>query len=165
MEANMNAKTKASKPSPGVFESAKTVFEMPKFDLPKMEVPAAFREIAEKGVSQAKENYEKLKAVAEEASDVMEETYATATKSGTDYGLKVIDAARANTNAAFDFFSDFIAVKSLSEAVELSSAHVRKQFDQMSEQNRELAAITQKALNESVEPLKSGFSKAFGKIT
>ena len=32
--------------------------------LPKMEIPTAFREIAEKGVSQAKENYEKLKAVA-----------------------------------------------------------------------------------------------------
>src|SRR6476469_559977 len=34
-------------------------FEIPKFEMPKMEVPAAFREFAEKGVSQAKDNWEK----------------------------------------------------------------------------------------------------------
>lgn len=166
MEANMNTKAKASKPTSGAFEGVKTEahFEMPKFDLPKMEVPAAFREIAEKGISQAKENYEKMKAVAEEATDVLEETYATATRGGTDYGLKLIDAARANTNAAFDFFSEFITVKSLGEAVELSTAHARKQFDQVSEQSRELASIAQKALNEAAEPLKSGVSKAFSKV-
>ena len=94
MEASVNVKTKA-KPAASGFDSK---FEMPKFDLPKMEVPAAFREIAEKSVSTAKENYEKLKAAAEEATDVLEETYATATKGTTEYGLKLIDAARLNTN-------------------------------------------------------------------
>src|SRR5215213_7317409 len=67
-------------------------FEMPKFEMPKMEVPAAFREFAEKGASQAKENYEKLKAAAEEATDVLEDTYATAAKGASEYGLKVIEA-------------------------------------------------------------------------
>ena len=165
MEANvnLNAKTKTSKPA---FEGTKAEarFEIPKFDLPKMEVPAAFREIAEKGLSQAKENYEKLKTAAQEATDVLEETYATATKGSTDYGLKLIDAARANTNAAFDFFSEFITVKSLSEAVELSTAHARKQFEQVSEQGRELASIAQKAANEAAEPIKSGVTKAFSKV-
>src|SRR5215470_15231438 len=69
-------------------------FELPKFELPRMEVPAAFRDIAEKSVSQAKENYEKMKAAAEEATDVLEETYSTASKGATDYGLKVIETAR-----------------------------------------------------------------------
>src|ERR1700755_3664946 len=36
-------------------------FEMPKFDMPKFEVPAAFRELAEKSVSQCKDNWEKRK--------------------------------------------------------------------------------------------------------
>ena len=163
MEANVNvnAKTKPSKPAPG-FESAK--FEMPKFELPKMEVPAAFREIAEKNISQAKENYEKLKAVAEEATDVMEETYATATKGSTEYGLKLIDAARLNTNAAFDFFSELITVKSLSEAIELSTAHARKQFEQVTEQGKELTSIVQKVANDTAEPVKAGVTKAFSKV-
>jgi phasin len=167
MEANVNvnAKTKPSKPVSG-FESAKfdTKFEMPKFELPKMEVPAAFREITEKSVSQAKENYEKLKAAAEEATEVMEETYATATKGSTEYGLKLIDAARLNTNAAFDFFGELIAVKSLSEALELSTAHARKQFETVTEQTKELTSIAQKVATDTAEPLKAGVTKAFSKV-
>lgn len=161
MEATVNMKTKA-KPASG-FESA-AKFEMPKFDMPKLEVPAAFREIAEKSVSQAKENYEKLKAATEEATEVLEETYATATKGSTEYGLKLIDAARLNTNAAFDFFSQFIAVKSISEAVELSSAHARKQFEVVTEQTKDLTAIAQKVANDASEPLKAGVTKAFSKV-
>src|SRR5262249_61631062 len=119
-------------------------FEMPKFDLPKFEMPAAFRDIAEKSVSQAKENYEKMKAAAEEATDLLEDTYATATKGCADYGVKVIEAARENTNAAFDFASQLMTVKSLSEAVELSTSHVRKQFEALTAQSKELVAIAQK---------------------
>src|SRR3990170_1799114 len=55
-------------------------FEMPQFEMPKMEVPAAFREFAEKGVNQCKENWEKMKAVTEEATGVIEGSYATASK-------------------------------------------------------------------------------------
>jgi phasin len=162
MEANVNvnAKTKAKPVSTG-FDAK---FEMPKFDLPKMEVPAAFREIAEKSVSQAKENYEKLKVVAEEATDVLEETYSTATKGSTEYGLKLIDAARLNANAAFDFFSEIIAVKSLSEALELSTAHARKQFEAITEQGKELTSIAQKVATDTAEPLKAGVTKAFSKV-
>ena len=51
---------------------------MPKFEMPKFEVPAAFREFAEKGVAQAKDAYEKVKAAAEEATYLLEDTYTTA---------------------------------------------------------------------------------------
>ena len=101
-----------------------------------MEIPAAFRELAEKSVSQAKETYEKMKSAAEEATDVLEDTYATASKGASDYGLKMIEAARANTNAAFDFASQLMTVKSLSEMVELSTAHTRKQFETLTASDR-----------------------------
>jgi phasin len=139
-------------------------FEIPSFDLPKMEIPAAFREIAEKSVSQAKETYEKMKSAAEEATDVLEDTYAAATKGASDYGLKVIEVARANTNAAFDFATQMMTVKSLSEMVELSTAHTRKQFETFTGQSKELAAIAQKVATESVEPVKESWGKAFKKI-
>ena len=78
-------------------------FELPGFDLPKFEVPAAFREAAEKGVAQAKEGWEKMKSATEEATEVLEESYTTAAKGTSEYGLKVIDAARTNTNAGVRF--------------------------------------------------------------
>jgi len=139
-------------------------FEVPKFDIPKIEVPAAVRELAEKGVSQAKESYEKLKTAAEEATDVLETTYANASKGTTEYGLKLIEAARANTDAAFDFTTRLMSVKSFSEMIELSTGHARKQFETLSEQTKELTALAQKVATETSEPIKSGASKMFNKM-
>jgi phasin len=152
------SKAKAS----AAFEMPK--FEIPRFDMPQVEVPAAFREIAEKGVSQAKESYEKLKVAAEEASSVMEETYATASKGSAEYGLKVIEVARTNTNATFDFYNDFFAVKSFAEAVELSTGFARKQFEAITAQTKALTESAQKVAMEAAEPMKSGFNKAFNKV-
>jgi phasin len=155
-------KLKPTKPPTGAFEMPK--FEMPKFDMPKVEMPAAFREFAERGVAQAKDTYEKMKAAAEEATDVLETTYSTATKGASDYGLKVIELARTNTNSAFDFAGQVMAAKTLSEVVELTSAHARKQFETLSEQSKELGSLAQKVATETAEPMKSGMNKAFTKI-
>jgi phasin len=162
VEASTAPKAKTSKPATGAFEMPK--FEMPKFDIPKVEMPAAFREFAERGVAQAKDTYEKMKAAAEEATDVLETTYSTASKGAADYGLKVIEATRVNTNAAFDFYGELITAKSLSEVIELSSAHARKQFEALTAQGKELGALAQKVATETAEPIKSGMNKAFSKV-
>jgi phasin len=151
-----------SKPASNPFEMPK--FEMPKFDIPKVEMPAAFREFAERGVAQAKDTYEKMKAVAEEATDVMESTYSTASKGASDYGLKVIEAARVNTNAAFDYAGELLAAKTFSEVIELSSAHARKQFEALTKQSKELSALAQKVATDTAEPIKNGMNKAFAKV-
>ena len=74
---------------------------------------------------------------------------------------RCIEAARENTNAAFDFASQLMTVKSLSEVVELSTAHARKQFETVTAQTKELAAIAQKVATDTAEPVKESFSKAF----
>jgi phasin len=155
-------RVKTSKPSTGAFEMPK--FEIPKFEIPKVEMPAAFREFAERGVAQCKDTYEKMKAAAEEATDVLETTYSTATRGYSDYGLKVIEAARVNTNAAFDFAGELITAKTLSEVIELSSAHTRKQFEAYTEQGKELTALAQKVATDTAEPIKSGMNRAFSKV-
>ena len=138
-------------------------FEMPTFEMPKMEVPAAFREFAEKSVSQAKDNWEKMKAVTEDATDMIESSYSTASKGASDYGLALIDVARANTNATFDFYSQVMTAKSLSEIIELSTAHARKQFETVTAQSKDLTALAQKVATDSIEPIKSGMTTAFKK--
>ena len=157
------AKSKpASTSAASAFELPK--FELPNFEIPKMEIPAAFREIAEKSVSQAKETYEKMKSAAEEATDVLEDTYATATKGVSEYGLKCIEAARENTNATFDFYGELMTVKSFSEVVELSTAHARKQFETVTAQTKDLTALAQKVATETAEPIKGSVTKAFSKV-
>jgi len=147
---------------PSVFELPK--LDIPSFEMPKVEVPAAFREIAGKSVSQAKEGYEKMKSAAEDATNVLEDTYATATKGAADYGAKLIETARVNTNAAFDFYTELMTVKSFSEFVELSTGHARKQFEAATSQTKELTALAQKVTTETTEPIKNSVTKAFKKV-
>jgi phasin len=144
-------------------------FEMPKFDfatfgMPKMEVPAAFREYAEKGIAQAKQNYEKVKASADEANGIVEATFKTASKAATDYGTKLTEAARANTNAAFDFAKDAATVKSFSDFIALSTEYSRKQIEVLTAQTKEFTALAQKFATETAAPAKSGFEKAFKQV-
>lgn len=166
-ETATNATSK-SKPKPSAAAASAAMFEMPKFDIPKfempnVEVPAAFREIAEKGVAQAKENYEKMKSAAEEATDILEDTYATASKGCSAYGLKLIENARANTHASFDLMTALMAAKSYAEAVELSSSFMRQQFETLTEQAKDLAQTAQKVCVETAEPIKDGLTGAFKK--
>jgi phasin len=160
MSQNNQPKAKIA-PKPTSFETPK--FEMPKYDMPSMEMPAGVREFAEKGIAQAKGQYEKFKAAAEETTDVLESTYTTASKGASEYGLKMIEISRANTNAAFDFFGKLLAVKSLSEAVELSTAHARSQFETMTAQAKELTTQAQKIATDTAEPMKAGLTSAMSK--
>jgi phasin len=164
-DTNIASKPK-SKPAPaGEMPKVEAPrFDIPKFDMPTFEVPAAFRELAEKSVTQAKDNWEKMKAATEEAVDLIEDGYATASKGYADYGLKVIEASRANTNATFDYATQLMSVKSLSDAVELSTAHLRKQFDALTAQSKELTALAQKVASDATEPLKDSMTSAFKKV-
>ena len=140
-------------------------YEIPNFDLPNTEVPAAFREIAEKGVAHVRDTYEKAKAATEEAADLLKDSYTSAAKGATDYNLKVIEIARSNTNTAFDYAHELLGVKSLSEFVELSTAHARKQFEAMTAQTKELTELVQKIATEAaVQGWRHDDTKTFNKV-
>ena len=133
-------------------------FEMPKFEMPNVEMPAAFRELAEKGIAQAKDNYEKIKSAAEQATDTLEDTYSNASKGASDYGLKLIETARTNSNAAFNLFGELLTAKSYSDVVERTTAYMRTQFDTVTAQAKELTEHAQKVASETVEPIKESIS-------
>ncbi|ETR78636.1 phasin [Afipia sp. P52-10] len=128
------------------------------------EVPGSIREIAEKGVTQARETYEKFKDVAQSSNETIEAVYASATKGAADYSGKLIDIARANANSAFDVAEKLIAVKTPSEALSIWASYARAQYESFSSQARELAELGQKVATETVEPLKTTASKVFNKV-
>ncbi len=140
-------------------------YEVPKLDLPTMEVPPAFRELADQGIAQARDTYEKAKAATEKATDQLKEAYTTAAKGATDYNLKVIEIARANTNIAVDNAFELLRVKSLTEFVEVSTQHARKQFEVMTAQTKELAELAQKVTTEiTVKDWRHGDGKGSNKV-
>ena len=135
------------------------------FDLPKVEVPEAFREFAEKGAAQTKEMYERMRVSADEATGLLENTFKTAATGAAEYNRKLIENARSNANAIFDHAIALFGAKSSSEAIEISTAHARKQFEAVADQTKELAALVQKVTTETAEPVKAGISKAFKNVS
>ncbi len=127
----------------------------------KAQATDGLREVADKGIAQAKVNVDKAKAATNEGADLFKNSYATAAKGATDYNLKFIEIARANTNTAFDYAHAMMAVKSVPEFFELSTAHARKHFELMTAQTKELTALAQKMTTDIAEPLKTGVTKAF----
>lgn len=125
-----------------------------------LEVPAAFREMAEKNVMKAKEAYDSYKSLAEDATDALEDTFASINKGTNDFQAKALGAAKAQFNAGFDFVEKMIGVKSLAEAIEIQSEFARKQFDALTEQAKEFQALASKVQTESTKPFKDGVAKA-----
>ncbi len=121
--------------------------------------------MAEKGVAHARDTFTKVKAASEEAAGLLQNTYVTVAQGVTDYNLKLIEMARTNTRAAFDYANELLGVKSPAEFIELSTAQMRKQFDIASAQNKELCTLAQEVATEASEPITAGVSKAFNKVT
>jgi phasin len=135
------------------------------FDMAKTEAPQAFRELGEKGAAQAKETYEKMSAATAEVSNLIQNSCSTAARGAMEYNVRVIEIARTNANAAFDYANELLGAKSPSEFVEIATEHAREHFDTLAEQTRQLSALGQKVALEIAEPLQAGVTKAFQRHT
>jgi phasin len=102
-----------------------------------------------------------MSAATGEAAALFKNSYSTAVKGAQDYNNKVLEFAQTNTEAAFGFAQKLTDVKSPSDFMELSTEHSRKQFETLTEQTKELAALAQKVTLATAEPLKTGVTKAF----
>ncbi len=125
------------------------------------EVPEQVRAFAEKGVSQARDNYARFKDVAESNNSTMEAVFSKATKGYSEYSAKLMEIVKANTSASLDFAQELVSVKTPSEALELWTSHAKKQFEAYSAWSKELTELSQRVATETVEPIKSNASKLF----
>ena len=125
------------------------------------EVPEQMRALAEKGVSQARDNYARFKDVAETNNSTIEAVFASVSKGASAYSAKLMEIMKANATANLDFAQELVSVKTPSEALELWTSHAKKQFEALTAHSKELAELSQKVASEAVEPIKNNASKLF----
>jgi phasin len=139
------------------------LFDLPKFanfDPSKLVVPPALRDYADSAAAGAKRSYEKMKAAAE-AIELFESTYETATKGASEYGRKVVETTRTNTNAIFDFAEELLTAKTFADVVALTNSHATEQLESFKAQTEQLKELAQKITNKVVGPLSTGMNKVF----
>ena len=125
------------------------------------EVPEQMRAFAEKGVSQARDNYAKFKDAAESHNGTIEAVFSTASKGVSEYSAKLMEIMKANTTSNLDFAQELLGVKSPSQAIELWTSHAKNQFEAFVANTKDLAQLGQKVAADTAEPIKASASKLF----
>ena len=119
------------------------------------------RAFAEKGVSQARDNYAKFKDAAETHNGTIEAVFTTASKGASEYSAKLMEFLKANTTSSLDFAQELFGVKTPAAAAgAVDLAHPQDVRD-LAAQAKELAELGQKVATETVEPIKASASKYY----
>jgi hypothetical protein len=99
------------------------------------------------------------RAASEETVRGVQEGLASTLHSVRDLNVRLIDMARANTEAAFDFAGEIAAANAPSDLVQAWSAHANRQFDMLTKQAGELASLGEKLGCTSAESLRQAFKE------
>ena len=124
-----------------------------------LQIPEQVRAFAEKSVLQAREGFNRLKEATETHNGTVTAVLTTATKGASEYSGKLLDFARANTAANFDFAQELLSVKTPSDALAAWTTFTRKQVETITAQGKELVDLSKKIATETAEPIKSGANK------
>lgn len=155
----MTATTKAK--TVKAADSKQDVFAIPGLpNIPAMEVPPAFRDMAETSVAQSKEAYDKFKTAAEDATVVLETAIEKTRDGVVQLNAKAMEVAQENTDAALSHVKNVFAVKTFSEIVELQTAYIKSQMNAMQDQTKIFQELTTKLIETASAPYKTAFEKS-----
>lgn len=138
------------------------VFSFSSFDPSRM--TDGLREFAEKGATQSREAFTKMKDAAEEATKVVETTMQTAQSASVELGLKAIDAVRTNTELSLTHMEALMGVKSVAQFIELQTSFFRKQAEVVVEQAKAMQETARKVTEEVAKPAKDAAEKAMSNL-
>jgi phasin len=137
------------------------VMPAPQVAAPVEEIQQSFRSALQKGVLESHAAFAKAKTAADEAASAYEVSFAAAKDGALAINARALEALRDNADANFDFLKSVFAAKSLSDVIALQSEFARKQVETMTNQTRDIGALTQKAMADAVEPIKEQVAKSF----
>ena len=119
------------------------------------------KKFADKGSSTANKAF----ATVEQSARAVEQGYSVSLDNIRALNLKMIDMARANVEAVLDLSQQIATAKAPSDIIELWTTHAHKQFEALSEQSKELAALAHKMAGESAETISRSVSQVFQKAS
>ena len=127
---------------------------------PNTNAPQQLREMTEKGAEQSREFFGKISSATSEAAGVTQTCCSTALKGMQDYNSKVVEFTHDNTTSYANFMQKLVGAKSPTEFIQLSTDYTQHQFERLTEQTKELAALAQQMTKATAEPFKASLAKA-----
>ncbi|MGH1569352.1 phasin [Methylobacterium sp. P31] len=118
---------------------------------PNFEVPSALREMAEKGIDQARKAFDGFIGAARQTVATTQGMAQTAGTSTQDMAAHSLQAAEQNVRTTLDFAQKLTQAKSLQEAMQLQAEFARSQLAAVQAQATELGGIAQSAMKQGTE--------------
>jgi phasin len=108
----------------------------------------------------ARESFDKTLETSAKTVQEVQEGCTLALENVRDLNVRLIDMARANTDAAFDFAREVAEANAPSDLVQAWTTHATKQFDMLTKQASELTTLGQQFASTSSEPIKRRVGQA-----
>jgi len=126
---------------------------------PAERLPKAVQEMAETGLGQARDAYARMKTAAEALASGLESSSSVTSKGVHAYSVAVIESLQANLDAGFGLMRSLVAVRTVSEAIELQTGHARRQFEAVNAQAKTLASIASRTATEAAAPVRDALGR------
>ena len=107
----------------------------------------------QKSAAMTREGIERGTRAAEDGLQAVERSYSAAFDNVRELQRKLMEMARAQTQATFNFARDVTSAASPSDLMEIWTSHARKQFEMMSTQCKDLTELSQRLASETVQPI------------
>jgi hypothetical protein len=117
------------------------------------------REFAQIGVRKASEGYEQISKAAQTASEQLNGQLIEARDSAAKAGLKVLEIAKEDSDAAYAALRDLLATKSPIEAFDISAKYWRGRLETRLAQAQDLGAFVRKTAEDAVRPVQERIEK------
>ena len=122
------------------------------------EAAASAQTLAAAGADQAKETYERGQAATASFRHAVAETAAATTKGVLEVNAKVLEAWRAQSDAALDLWRLTLAAESFSDAVRVQTSGARQAYDSVAHHWKDVAETTNRWFGAAMRPIQSALS-------
>jgi phasin len=123
------------------------------------------RRLSERTTKAARENLERSASATEDATRNVEQSYSSTFAGVRELNLKLIEMARANTEAVFELAHEIASAGSPSDLANIWAGHARRQFELMTTQSKELTELGRKLAGQTTEPLARTVNEALARGT
>ncbi|MGB3864733.1 MAG: phasin family protein [Xanthobacteraceae bacterium] len=117
------------------------------------------RAFVEQGMTQARLQYARFKDVAADGNGAVEVIFSVASKGTGDYSVKLASFFQANAAAAFELTQQLSAVRTLSQAMEVWDAYMRRQMGLFAGQSRQLMDLSRQVATDATAPIRASVEK------
>jgi phasin len=117
-----------------------------------LEIPIEVRQLAEKGVGEAKRAFDNFVAAAQKVTNSMEGQAAAVQSGSKEMHSKIRTFAERNVATCFEFAQKFIHAKNMQEVMQLQAELVKAQMQAITEQTTELANAAVKSVMDAAKP-------------